>query len=177
MAETVTEFMRLSAPDAEALGRGIAELRGKLEGAQLAGQPRGIVDHAADLAGLLTTARQEGEALQLLRRHAAAAEELPGEEPAAWFWNAYATALQYCGHRDEAQAYFAKALALCEAGGWTRLQAMVLQHWGRCLAEQKRFDEAQARLSEALALRVKMNDPSRAFSQNALEALARLRGG
>ena len=31
---------------------------------------------------------------RLLREHAAAAEALPHEEPAGWFWSAYATALQ-----------------------------------------------------------------------------------
>lgn len=177
MPEPVAEFMRFTAVDTEAHARGIGEMRVKLEQALQAGEPLAIVDHAADLAGMLTTWRQEGEALELLRRHAAAAEQLPSEEPAGWFWNAYATALQYCGHREEAETYFAKAVRLCEQSGWTRLQAMALHHWGRSLAEQKRFDEAQARIAEALALRVQLGDqPRQEFSRRALQELAQLRG-
>jgi tetratricopeptide (TPR) repeat protein len=176
MSEFVAEFMRYTAPDAQALARGIAELRDKLQQALAQGDALAIVDHAADLASMLTTDRREAEALSLLREHAAAAQALPGEEPAGWFWNAYATALQYAGQRAEAEAYFELALRLSAAAGWRRLQAMVLHHWGRSLAEQRRFDEAQARITEALALRVALGSPMEASSRRALEALAGLRG-
>lgn len=166
------EFMRFTAPDAEAHRRRIGELRVLLQQAMQDGDALAKVDHAADLASLLTTDRQESEALQVLQRHAAAAETLPGKEPAGWFWNAYATALQYTGERAEAEGYFAKALNLCEASGWTQLQAMVLHHWGRSLVEQRRFDEAESRLSQALALRVRLDDPRQDSSRRALDALA-----
>jgi tetratricopeptide (TPR) repeat protein len=175
MSEPIAEFMRYTAPDAEAHARGISELRGKLERALLSGDKLAIVDHAADLGSMLTTARKESEALQVLRKHSALAEALPGEEPAGWFWSAYATALQYTGQRAEAERYFAKALSLCSASGWSRLQALVLHHWGRSLAEQRRFAEAEARISEALALRVQQQDPRQESSRRALEVLAQLR--
>lgn len=176
MAEPVLEFMRYTAPDAQAHARGIAELRSKLAQALLAGDSLTIVDHAADLGSMLTTDRKEVEALSLLREHVAKAEALPQEEAAGWFWNAYATALQYAGHRDEAEAHFARAVDLCKASGWSRLQAMVLHHWGRSLAEQRHFDAAQARIAEALALRVRLEDRQQASSRLALAALAQLRG-
>lgn len=169
------EFMRFTAPDPQAQARAIGELREQLQRAVQAGDTLAIADHAADLGGLLTTARQEAEALGLLREHAAAAEALPHEEPAGWYWNAYATALQYSGERQEAERYFDKALTLCRASGWSQLQAMVLQHWGRNLAEQRRFAEARARFEEALALRVALGDPLQASSKAALEQLALLR--
>ncbi|MFG6412658.1 hypothetical protein ACG02S_01975 [Roseateles sp. DC23W] len=168
--------MRFSAPDPQAHAIGMAALRDQLQQAVQAGDTLAIVDHAADLAGMLTTARQEREALDLLRRHADAAGALPHAEPAGWYWSAYATALQYTGQRLEADRYFAEALALSVAATWTRLQAMVLHHWGRNLAEQRRFAEAEARITEALALRVQMNHPLQQSSRLALERLTALRG-
>jgi len=176
MAEPVAEFMRYSAPDAEAHARGINELREQLQHALLVGDNLATIDHAADLASMLTTDRKESEALHLLQQHIAAAESSPSEEPAGWFWNAYATALQYTGRRTEADVCFAKALSLCHASGWSRLQALVLHHWGRNLVEQRRFAEGEARISEALAIRVRINDKRQESSRHALEVLAELRG-
>lgn len=178
MPDTVAEFMRFTAPDAAALARSLDEQHELLARAQQAGDRLAIVDHAADLAALLTTARREQLALQLLHEHLPLAEALPGEEPAGWFWNAYATALQYAGRRDEASRAFDKTLALARAGGWQRLQAMALHHWGRNLVEQGRLDEARARFTEALAQRTQLGDErGRASSQRALAALDERRPG
>jgi hypothetical protein len=51
-----------------------------------------------------------------------------------------------------------------------------MQHWGRSLAEQGRFDAAQVCFSEALNIRAELNDPRQDSSRRALEALAELRG-
>ena len=40
---------------------------------------------------------------------------------------------------------------------------------------QRRFSEAEARISEALALRVQLQDPGQERSRRALEALAEIR--
>ena len=175
MAEPVVEFMRHTARDAEAHARGINELRVKLERALLTGDTLATLDHAADLGSMLTTDRREFEALRLLRKHSAAAEALPHDEPAGWFWSAYATALQYTGARAEADIYFAKALSLSSAFRWSRLQALVLHHWGRSLAEQRRYSEAESRFTEGLALRVQLNDPRQESARRALGHLAELR--
>lgn len=170
--------MRYTAPDAQALASSIAGRRQQLAQALRANDPVATVDHAADLAALLTTDRRELEALPLLREHAGAAETLPAEECAGWFWNAYATALQYAGERTEADRYFGKTLALATAAGWQRLQALALHHWGRNLVEQGRVDEAQARIADALAIRVRLGDArGQASSQQALDVLAELRAG
>lgn len=175
MANHLTEFMRYTAPDAQALAQGIARKREQLALAVQAGAALATVDHAADLAALLTTDRREREALPLLSTHAAAADALPHEEASGWFWNAYATALQYAGQRDEADLCFAKTLQLARAGGWQRLQALALHHWGRSLVEQGRLADAQARITEALDIRTQLGDArGQASSQQALDMLAEL---
>ncbi|GAA0757277.1 hypothetical protein LRH25_18360 [Ideonella azotifigens] len=170
------EFMRFNSPDPDALAIGIEEARAKFAAARLAGDMLATVEHAADLGSMLTTARREGEALELMQTLLAEAEAQAAHEPAGWFFNAYATALQYCDRRDEANDVFAKALALCRNSRWSRLQSFVLQHWGRSLVERQRLDEAQACFMEALDLRVQLNDPRQASTRKALEALAELRG-
>lgn len=182
----IAEFLRFTAPDPEAHARSIAALREQLALLQGNASVGRAVDEAAllevvaDLAGLLITARQEDEALQLLQAHEALAEAASQASPVlhealGWFWCAYATALQYLGQRTEAEPIFARTVALCEAGGWARLRAMVLQHWGRSLVKQGRFDEAESRFHEALALRVQLQDPRQATTREALALLAQLR--
>ena len=169
------EFQRFTAPDPAALEAGIAEHRARLAQTELSGDDLALVDHTSDLAGLLTTARREAEALALLQGKLDRAALFPASEVSGWFWNTYATALQYNDLRTEAAPVFAKALALSCAGGWVRQQSFVLQHWGRCLVEQGELDEAQLKFQEALAIRRQLNDPRTASTENALAGLAELR--
>lgn len=169
------EFQRFTAPDAVALEVSIEEHRARLAQALQAGDELGLVDHAGDLAGLLTTARREAEALALLQPQLDRVERFSSSEVAGWFWNAYATTLQYNGLRTQANPAFAKALELSRAGGWLRLQSFVLQHWGRSLVEQDDLDQAQSRFEEALAIRRQLNDPRQASTERALSGLAELR--
>jgi len=179
--QPMPEFLRFTAPDPEALARKILVLREQLmQAQQSAAADEALLDVVADLAGLLITDRQQAEALLLLRAHEALAEarqakSAEGHEVLGWFWCAYATALQYQGQRAEAEPIFARTVAQCQAAGWGRLQAMVLQHWGRSLAEQGRFDEAESRFNEALALRVQLQDPKQESSRQALALLAQWR--
>lgn len=186
LQHSMTEFLRFTAPDPEAHARSLAALREQLALLQARAEAGGAVDEmsllevVADLAGLLITARHEDEALQLLQAHEALAEAASHASPVlhealGWFWCAYATALQYLGQRAEAEPIFARTVVLCEAGGWARLRAMALQHWGRSLVEQGRFDEAESRFHEALALRVQLQDPRQATTREALALLAQLR--
>ncbi len=169
------EFQRYSAPDPAALDARITQTRARLEAALLAGKATALVEHTADLGSLLTTARREAEALDIMTERQGLAESRPGEEASGWFWNAYATALQYLDRREEAHAVFAKASALCRQGGWLRLQSFVQQHWGRNLVEQGRWAEAEAAFTEALRIRRQLGDPLQASSERALTGLALLR--
>jgi tetratricopeptide (TPR) repeat protein len=175
MSRHVAEFMRYSAPDAVALERSIAETRTKLAGAVQAGEALAVVDAAADLASMLTTARMEFEARQVLDEHMPCLEPCDGHEATGWYWNAYATALQYCDKRSQADTYFTKAIDLARTNGWRRLEALALHHFGRCLVEQDRLAEAESRISEALAIRVELNEPRQESSRRALAELSVLK--
>jgi len=175
MPTVVEEFMRFAAPDADALASGIVEARIKLAAAVHAGETLAVVDAAADLGSMLTTARMEAEAVQMLEEHLQHAEANAQHEPTGWFWNAYATALQYCGRRNEAEAYFSKSIERAKARDWRRLEALALHHLGRSLAEQNRFAEAESRISEALAIRIELSEPRQESSRQALVELAALK--
>ncbi len=168
------EFQRFTAPDPIALESDIRRTRVKLAEAIEAGASVASVEHAADLGSMLTTARREAEALAVMTEQLSLAETLPNEEATGWYWNAYATALQYLGRREEANAFFSEALVLSQAAGWLRLQSFILHHWGRCLVELERRNEAQAKFSAALKIRQELNDPRQASTQRALEGLAQL---
>jgi tetratricopeptide (TPR) repeat protein len=174
MSTVVVEFMRFSAPDPDALAGGITEARTTLAAVVQAGGVLVIVEAAADLGSMLTTARMEAEAVQILEEHLQRADASAQHEPAGWFWNAYATALQYCGKRSEAEPYFSRSIELARAYGWRRLEALALHHLGRNLAEQRRFMEAESRFSEALAIRVELNEPRHESSRRALVELEAL---
>ena len=174
MSQFVAEFMRFTAPDLAALETSIAEKRLKLAAAVRAGEALAVVDTAGDLGSMLTTARLEAEARRLLEEHMHHVEAVVHHEPAGWYWNAYATTLQYCSERAMAEEYFVKSIKLARAGGWRGLEALALHHWGRCLAEQERFAEAESRISEALAIRVELGEPRQESSRRALVELSAL---
>jgi thioredoxin-like negative regulator of GroEL len=60
------EFLRFNAPDANALAKSMGETRLQFEQACASADALGTVEHAADLASMLTTARREEEALSRL---------------------------------------------------------------------------------------------------------------
>ena len=173
---TAAEFMRFTPSDPVALDRNIHRTRAKLLAAESIGDSGAVVDHTADLAAMLTTARRELEALELLRRHESLAASIATGEHVAWFWNALATALQYIGEREAAEPYFFKAVEVARKGCWRRIEAMALHHWGRSLVEQGRLAEAESRISEALSIREELNERQEP-SRRALAAVARLRAG
>lgn len=169
------EFMRFTAPDLEALECGIRDMRLKLSDARSRGDTSALLDHAADLGAMLTTARNETAALELLRSHEQLAGAHPSAEQLAWFWNALATGLQYAGDRSGAERYFVKAVAVAQEGGWRRIEAMALHHWGRCLVEQGRLDDAQSCIAQALAIREQLGEPRQETSRKALIEIAKIR--
>jgi tetratricopeptide (TPR) repeat protein len=173
-SEAVPEFMRFVATDAAALAVAIESAREKLAAAETSTDAAAVIEHTADLGSMLTTARQEATALQLLRKHEALAQSLSGVEPVAWYWNALATALQYCNKREVAEAYFERAVSTARAEGWARIEAMALHHWGRSLVEQGRLIEAESRIEQALAIRESLGERQES-SRSALLKIAHLR--
>lgn len=140
----------------------------------MSADPAQTLDHAGTLGALLTAGRQEAEGYELLRTYLALARQMPGVEPSAWVIHALATAAQYLGKYDEADALFDEALTMTQAHHWRNLEHFVLHHWGRCLAEQRRLSEAQSRFERSLAIRQELGDPRQESSRRALAELASL---
>ncbi|WP_349741594.1 hypothetical protein [Roseateles cavernae] len=167
-----TFFLRFTAPDPAALHRDMAHAERQLAQARAEADLLRALDHAGDLGSLLTTDRQEQAARRLLGEFLPAARQHPAHEPSAWLLHALATACQYCGERAEADALFAEALAQARLHSWTRLEHYVLHHWGRSLAEQRRFGPARDCFLQSLAIREALGDPRQASSRQALARLA-----
>ena len=75
-------FQRYTAPDPAALIQDIERSRGALSTAQVEGNALLVIERAGELAGMLTTARHEAEARQLLEPLQSAVEDHLSREPA-----------------------------------------------------------------------------------------------
>lgn len=167
-------FQRFSASDPIAHAQEIARTQDALARARSDGDSLSIIDLASELAEMLTTARREAEARDLLVPLQAAVREHLSSEPSGWFYLASGTASQYLGLRAEANAMFAEALGLARANAWVTLEHYVLAHWGRSLAEEREFHRARECFVQALAIREQLKDPRAATTRRALEALREL---
>ncbi len=167
-------FQRFSAPDPIAHAQNIERTQDALARARNDGDTVAVIDLAGDLASLLTTARREAEARDLLAPLLTAVREHLSSEPSAWFYLAFGTASQYLGLRAEANAMFSEALDLARTHAWVKLEHYVLAHWGRSLVEEREFLRARQCFNQALAIRERLNDPRAATTRHALEALTEL---
>lgn len=83
-----------------------------------------------------------------------------------------ATAYQYAGRHDEAEALFRRALEFAREPEHADRLDFALQHLGKCLVEMGRLDEAAACFEEALALRRAKGDAGLiASTEQALAAI------
>lgn len=164
-------FQRFSAPDPQAFRQDIAQARGALAAASRRGDEPAELEAAADLGGMLTTAREEEEARALLVPAVERARRSGDSDTLGWLLLNLATANQYLHRSTEAARQFAEALQIARASGDAELEHYTLHHWGRFLAEQGRTAEARERFSQALALRVRLNEPRQESTRRALRAL------
>lgn len=164
-------FQRYTAADFSELEQQITRRSAALAAAQAQGDPVGEVRQAVELGNLLTTARREPEACEVLSAAVILAQAAGAPEPLGWLYLRLGTARQYLGDRAGAQALFAQAAELATANDLQMLASYVLHHRGRCLAEERNLAEAHDCFTQALALRQAQNDPRAASSQRALEAL------
>jgi tetratricopeptide (TPR) repeat protein len=167
-------FERYNAPDPVALGEDIAHARRDLSEARATGKASLIIEHASDLASMLTTNRQEAEARDLLEPLQSTVRECLSSEPAGWYYLAYGTASQYLGLREEANCMFAEALRLAREQSWQVLEHYALSHWGRSLVEEGQLSRARECFLQALAIRERLNEPRAASSRRHLKALSEL---
>lgn len=149
----------------------IEKMRSELVEARSAGDVAALLDLVPDLGSMLTTARQEDEARQLLLEFLPLAREQNAPEQLGWLLLALATANQYLERRSEAGEQFAEALALAHSSYSEQLEHYTLHHWGRFLVEEGDIEQAKNCFTRALELRVKLDEPRQESSRRALEAL------
>jgi tetratricopeptide (TPR) repeat protein len=164
-------FQRFTAPDQHLLFEQIDQVRLNLQAAKGTEDPLQLLDAAGVLGSMLTTARKEAEARELLLNYLPLAQQHGSSEEVGWFLLALATANQYLELREEANEQYSEALRRARHHHWTRLEHFVLHHWGRSLVEEGRLIEARECFVEALRLRELMNEPFQASTRQALAAL------
>lgn len=167
-------FQRYTAPDPQALAEDIATARNELAAARTRGDEPAELEAAADLGGMLTTARKETEARAILAPALERARRRGASETTGWLLLNLATANQYLRRTAEAAQQFPEALQVARSLGAIELEHYVLHHWGRFLAETGDVAQARDRFSQALALRVRLNEPRQESTRRALRALQAL---
>lgn len=164
-------FQRFTAADLQVLEKDIEEVRAELAAARAKGDSPSALQSAADLGGLLTTARREQEARDILTAALDEARPLGVSETTGWLLLNLATANQYLHKRDEAAKQFPEALEVARSVKSQELEHYTLHHWGRFLAESGDIARARECFTRALEIRVLLNDPRQASSRRALQTL------
>lgn len=157
-------FLRDS-PDTTA-GPDRVELQAELDAAVRAGDEREEMRLNGLLADMVRIGGEDGR--PLARRAVELADRL--EDEPAWLANRIrlATAQFYLGQHREAESELRSVIDEIGRRGTDRYLDFAMQHLGKCLAEQERFDEALECFGAALDLRT---DPAlRASSQRAIDA-------
>lgn len=167
-------FQRFTVSDHGQLRQEIEQVRAELADAEARGEPLAVLELAATLGDLLTTAGDEAAARSAIRAYLPLALEYGSSEATGWLLLSLATANQYLERRAEAQAQFADALRLAESSGSRRLEHFVLHHWGRALVEEGALEQAMDCFTRALELRVALGEPLQLSTQRAIDALTAL---
>jgi hypothetical protein len=108
-------FQRFTLDDQEELLVEIEKTRLKLAKARSEGDAIQSLALVPGLCCMLTTARQENEAHQLLLEHLPLARQRNMPEELGWLLLALAAANQYLEHRSEATEQFSEALTLAHS--------------------------------------------------------------
>ncbi len=159
-------FQRFSRNPTE-LARKIEQASAQLTRARAAGDEMAQLVVASPLGNLLTIARQEAAAAELLEWALTLARRLGNRHEEAGVLLNLATARQYLGERDEAQKLFEAALDRGDA----ELEHFIQHHRGRCYVEQGKKGQARLCFERALALRKASGEPRAASSERALAEL------
>jgi len=152
-------FRRFLAEDPAATMQEIAADRLRLEAARERGDQAAMLAIATGIGFGLYITGNEAEAAPMLENALALARQLGDRSAEIEALLHLATARQYLGERDQAQALFKQALDRSEAYGIDAFVHFILHHQGRCFAEQGRIEEARRSFERALPLRERLGNP------------------
>lgn len=164
-------FLRHYADEALPLVRAIQENMDELTRARAEGDPVALIPILGELGEAFRLLGQLDRALPYTTE---ALELARAQGRAKWVLTnglRLATLLQYRNDHAAAEPLFIEALAGARALGL--LEDFVLQHWGKCLAELGRRDEAIACFERALVLRQTRGDAALIASTEEALDLAR----
>lgn len=170
-------FMRYEHPNAEKLRIDIDESYKVLEATRKNRKNELFFQTAIDLGEMLTVARREKEAVEILKPLLKSIPDKAKPEDRAWLYLNYATANQYFLRKKTAESYFKKALKFVRKHELESVEHYVLHHYGRFLVEKGDLNPAEKHFEEALKIRKKLNDERLINTQKALEKLKEMKAG
>jgi tetratricopeptide (TPR) repeat protein len=156
--QNIIPFQRHAPEDPAALRRQLQEHLAQLEQIKAGSDALEVIRMTGLIGEEYRFLGEYVAALSLLEEALAGAQRLGARRLEVVNCIRLATAYQYMGRHDEAEALFRRALELAgEPGNVDRLD-FALQHRGKCLVEMGRLEEAAACFEEALALRQAKGD-------------------
>lgn len=162
------EFFRRFSRDRAKLNSEIADVRQQLEIARHDSDPAKTLHYSRPWLGrLLTIARRESEARELLLPAVKEARKIGAHNILGWLLLEKATTEQYLRIDQSILGDFSEAIQVGERTGDTDLQHYALHHRGRYLVEQKAYDIALADFRRALQIRESLGNKSAANSTRA----------
>jgi tetratricopeptide (TPR) repeat protein len=165
-------FRRFLAEDPAVVMQEIAADRLRLDEARARGERAAMLALSTGIGFHLYITANEAEAAPMLDGALALARQLGDRSAEIEALLHLATARQYLGQRDLAQALFQEALDRSDAYGIDEFVHFILHHKGRCAAEQGRIEEARLSFERALSLRERLDNPR--FVNSTRAALAEL---
>ena len=165
-------FRRFLVEDPAATMQEIAADRLRLEEARRRDDQAAMLAISTGIGFCLYITANEAEAAPMLDSALTLARRLGDQSAEIEALLHLATARQYLGERDLAQALFQEGLDRSQAYGIDAFVHFILHHQGRCYAEQGRIEDARHSFERALPLREQLGNPR--FVNSTRAALADL---
>lgn len=167
--------MRFEHPNPVELRKNIDESYRILDAAKKDRDDELFFQTSIDLGEMLTVARREREAVEILEPLLKYDLDKAKPDDRAWLYLNYATANQYLQKKDSAGSYFKKALKFVRKHNLENVEHYVLHHYARFLVENRDFGRAERFFEEALKIRQKLKDARVNSTQKALDELKRMK--
>lgn len=171
----IVPFQRNTGADPVAAARRIEQNRPLLAGTYKAPERLRLLTRIGDDYRAI---EQYEQALEFSEAGLALARELANRRAEVANLLSLATTYQYLNRHEEAERFFRECLAVVKTHEVKDLEDYTYQHYGKCLVEMGRLDEAIACFERALVLRQAKGEPGLLEStNNALSAARRLKEG